>query len=409
MSKHFSNLSIQLTNKLSKDTKKEQGIYFTPLSIISNLVDETLTYFDEEPKYVLEPSCGSCEIVNYIDKKLVDSTIDCIEFNKDIYNEICNLQFENDVTIVNTDFTTTINGIDKYDLIIGNPPYFVCKKEYVPHQYSKYIVGRPNIFGIFILHSLTKLKMNGYLSFIIPKSFLNSSYYSSIRNYIKQTCKIIKIIDYGSNNDFLETSQSTFGLIIQKINQDITNIHECNYSIKINNSFIFTSDAYSLKKYFENSTTLKKMGLSVKTGTIVWNEKKEFLTNDENNTILLYNTNITNDNKIKLTTFKNDSKFQYIYVEGDNQPVIVVNRGNGNASYNFKYALVELDMPFVVENHLNIIYLSNCSMSKDELLVTYNKIITSFENKKTKEFIKLFFGNNGLSKTELETILPIYL
>jgi len=151
------------------------------------------------------------------------------------------------------------------------------------------------------------------------------------------------------------------------------------------------------------------MGLSVKTGTIVWNEKKEFLTNDENNTILLYNTNITNDNKIKLTTFKNDSKFQYIYVEGDNQPVIVVNRGNGNASYNFKYALVELDMPFVVENHLNIIYLSNCSMSKDELLVTYNKIITSFENKKTKEFIKLFFGNNGLSKTELETILPIYL
>jgi len=216
MSKHFSNLSIQLTNKLSKDTKKEQGIYFTPLSIISNLVDETLTYFDEEPKYVLEPSCGSCEIVNYIDKKLVDSTIDCIEFNKDIYNEICNLQFENDVTIVNTDFTTTINGIDKYDLIIGNPPYFVCKKEYVPHQYSKYIVGRPNIFGIFILHSLTKLKMNGYLSFIIPKSFLNSSYYSSIRNYIKQTCKIIKIIDYGSNNDFLEHHNLHLVLLFKK-------------------------------------------------------------------------------------------------------------------------------------------------------------------------------------------------
>jgi hypothetical protein len=33
----------------------------------------------------------------------------------------------------------------------------------------------------------------------------------------------------------------------------------------------------------------------------------------------------------------------------------------------------------------------------------------SFKNPKTQIFIDLFLGNNGLSKTELETIFPIYL
>jgi hypothetical protein len=182
----------------------------------------------------------------------------------------------------------------------------------------------------------------------------------------------------------------------------------CPYSLMLNSNYIFTPNAQLLSSYFENATTIKEMGLSVKTGTIVWNEHKDLLTHDELNTILLYNTNVTNDNKIKLTTFKNEEKAQYINVEGSTDPIIVVNRGNGNASYNFKYALIEKLMPFVVENHLNMIY-SPTVKKKSELISMYKKIIHSFEHPKTRAFIELFFGNNGLSKTELETILPIYL
>jgi hypothetical protein len=36
------------------------------------------------------------------------------------------------------------------------------------------------------------------------------------------------------------------------------------------------------------------------------------------------------------------------------------------------------------------------------------KVIESFKDPRTKEFIQLFSGNNGLSKSELENILPIY-
>ena len=63
-----------------------------------------------------------------------------------------------------------------------------------------------------------------------------------------------------------------------------------------NDNFIFTDDSSVLKAMFENATTLEKMGLKVKTGQVVWNEVKEELSVDTENTILVYNSNITKDN-----------------------------------------------------------------------------------------------------------------
>ena len=42
------------------------------------------------------------------------------------------------------------------------------------------------------------------------------------------------------------------------------------------------------------------MGLAVRTGQIVWNEVKEELTDDDNDTILIHNSNISKDNKFEI-------------------------------------------------------------------------------------------------------------
>ena len=419
----FNQLSLLLTKKLSKEIKKSQGIFFTPKSITNQLVSTALSFIKNKNNLsILEPACGTCVIVQHLDEILDSATFTCYELNQDIFQSISKLQFKNKTILANCDFIK-VNNNELYDLIIGNPPYFVCKRESVPKQYKNHISGRPNMFGLFILHSLTKLKINGILAFIVPKSFFNSIYYASIRSYIRETCKILNIKDYKNNNDFLDTEQSTFGLVLQKLKNDddinddekkddsFLELDDCDYSLRIpeGGNFIFTPDAVQLKTYLKNSTTIQKLGLAVKTGTIVWNEKKELLNNDKTNTILLYNTNVTNNNKIQLTTFKNKDKGQYINLEGSTEPIIVVNRGNGNSNYNFKYAVIDdFKQPYLVENHLNMIY-NESGMEKTELINLYKKIIKSFEHEKTKEFIQLFFGNNGLSKTELETILPIYL
>jgi hypothetical protein len=408
MSNEFSELTIDITKQLSKIVKKEQGIFITPKTIIKKLVEYIKQYFviDNINKYeILEPSCGTCEIVKYIDELFENIEIDAIENNEFIFDKIKNISFKNNVNLQKCDFIKYVTN-KLYDMIIANPPYLVIDKNNVPENYNKYIIGRPNLFGLFIIHSLSMLKPNGILAFIIPKSFLNSSYYSTIRNYMKQNGEILNIIDFEKDGGFIDTKQSTFGLIYRKTDM-INNPTECNYSIKFNNNFMFSQDANSLRQILNGSTTLSKLGLFVKTGNIVWNQRKSQLTNDNTKTLLLYNSNISKNNTISLLDFSNDEKKQYIDIDGVNDTVIVVNRGNGNSAYKLNYSLVNGSQKYLVENHLNVIY--SPSISGNELKALFNKIIKSFENPKTQQFIHSFLGNNGLSKTELEIVFPIYL
>jgi hypothetical protein len=405
ISEQYSDLTISLTKNLTKSEKKEYGIFITPKVIIEKLVSSLLHYSDKIER-ILEPSCGTCEIINYCDSVFNNVQIDGVEYNEKVFNSIKDLKFKNKVSITKSNFMF-YNNSEGYDLIIGNPPYFVCKKTDIPSAYHEFCSGRPNIFGLFIIHSLSMLRPQGILAFIIPTSFLNSLYYAPIRNYIKKTCKIINIIDFKECNSFIDTDQATFGLIIQKQIEPLSElVTECSFSIKLNDNFVFASDSLELKKLFEGSTTLEKMGLKVKTGNIVWNEHKEELTDDEDDSLLIYNTNISSDNKLVIKKFKNEEKGQYIKQPGKIDPTLVVNRGNGNSTYKLNYAIITTG-PYLVENHLNEIY-SPKKMEKKALLEIYNKVVNSFKNPKTQRFIDLFLGNNGLSKTELETIFPIY-
>ena len=176
----YSQLTLEITKQISKEEKKNGGIFITPNVIISKLfecIEKHITENNMTIKNILEPACGTCEIVNYCDKRFSDVTITAIELNDTIYNSICNLEFKNTTSVVHADFMKC-SSLIKHDLIVTNPPYFVCKKGYsIPADYRKYIQGRANIFGLFIIHSLTMIKPNGLLAFIVPKSFLNSIYY----------------------------------------------------------------------------------------------------------------------------------------------------------------------------------------------------------------------------------------
>ena len=67
MDSNFSELSKSLTKRLSKETKKDEGIYFTPKVIIKKMVDFVLnTNFNIES--ILEPSCGSGQFIDYLNE-----------------------------------------------------------------------------------------------------------------------------------------------------------------------------------------------------------------------------------------------------------------------------------------------------------------------------------------------------
>lgn len=383
----FSDLSKSITKKLSQKEKKDNGIFFTPNSIIETNLNLLEKY---KFKNVLEPSCGSCQFINYLDNNFDNLNVTGVELNKTIYDEIKDLEFKNKVKIVNQNFLT-FSSKKKYDLIIGNPPFNVVKKE---KKYENFVDGRPNIFMYFIIESLKLLSDNGILSFILPTNFLNSLYYNKLRTFIDKNCKIIDIVNC-KDDDYLETAQETVIFIVQ--NKKSSNDK---YKLEKGNLLIFNTkdNIKKIKKLYENSKSLDELDCTINVGTVVWNQHKDILTDDNKKTRLIYSGDIK-DNKLILTNYKDPQKKNFIDKEGNSETILVLNRGYGKGEYVFNYCLIE-HKNYLIENHLI------CIKSKDKSV--YKKIIESFNNKKTGKFVKLYFGNNAINTTELKYILPIY-
>ena len=395
----FSDLSIKITKELSKEVKKNEGIYFTPPDTIEKIINLIKPLFiDYKSINILENSCGSGEFIINLIKNFTNINIIGIEKNKYIYNKIQHISNEF-IKILNEDFLEFDNDIS-YDLIIGNPPFCVIDKKIIDKNYYNYFDGRPNTFIIFLLKSLKLLKDNGIIAYILPKSFLNCIYYNKTRKLIIENYSILHLS--LANDKYLETTQETIIFIIQNkkgFNDD--------YFIKKDEIIIFNTkeNIKDIKEIYENSTNLYNLKFNAKIGSIVWNENKDLLTDDNSKTRLIYNTDIKN-NQLIIKEYKNNSKKNYINKTGYNEPLLVINRGNGNSSYKLEYCLINIQEEYLIENHL-IIIKYNEDIANEDLIDKYEKIIKSFENPKTKEFIKIFFGNNAINIKELLYLLPI--
>lgn len=420
----YSNISKELTTKLSKIIKQTGGIYFTPPSIILDNI-KLLEPYIHSISNVLEPSCGSCEYINALTKKYNHLKITGIELNKTIYDSIKEFETSN-VKLYNEDYLK-YESTECYDLIIGNPPYFVMKKESVQKSYYKYFEGRPNIFILFIIKSITLLKENGIISFVLPKNFLNCLYYDKTRHYINKHFQILDIVDCISSK-YIETQQPTIVLIIKKAGTPPLGVSRAgtpplgvftgagtpplganeDYVLERSNFTIFATktNCIKLKNLFLNSTSLESLGFKVSIGSVVWNQCKELLTNDDSKTRLIYSSSIEN-NSLTLQTYKNDEKKNYINKKGIRRPMIVINRGYGVGQYKFNYCLINEEYDYLVENHLITIQYTK-ELPKDELIKQYKKIIDSLNHSNTVEFVATYFGNAAINSSELSQILPIY-
>jgi type I restriction-modification system DNA methylase subunit len=207
----YSKTSKELTSSLSKKEKKDNGIYFTPPSCVRKNIELLKKYLPEEIKEdftILEPSCGSGEYIKALceDDMFSLCKITGVEINKTIFDAIKKLHDTNmNITLLNSDFLK-YSCDSTYNLILGNPPYFVLKKEDVVSEYNKFYDGRPNIFILFVVKCLGMLANGGILSFVLPKSFLNCLYYDKTRKYINDNFMILDIVEC-SDDKYIETAQ----------------------------------------------------------------------------------------------------------------------------------------------------------------------------------------------------------
>ena len=397
----YSELSKTITTSLDKNEKKSNGIYFTSQEIIKKMIK---MLGKRRFKRILEPCYGSGEFIKELSKKYKKSRVVGIEMNE-MMTELCEKNGEmkgENIELKRGDYLKT-DFEGGYDLIIGNPPFYVMKRGEVEKEYLKYIECRPNIFVLFMLKSLSLLKKGGILSFVLPSSFKNCLYYDKLRELIDETCEIIGIED-NEGAKWLETTQETMILCVKKKAKD-----NGEWVIKRGGYTIFNTKekVKRIKELYEGSKSLNEMGFRVRVGKIVWNQCKDILSMDENDTRLIYSSDIK-DKKLINKAYKNVEKKNYIKKGGNNELMIVMNRGYGIGRYNFDYCLIDIEKDYLIENHLICIRYEK-DIEKDKRRELYGKICDSFEDERTKEFMELYFGNGAVNTTELRQIIPIYI
>lgn len=382
----FRESSKTFHKSLTKEVRQNEGIFFTPRGVRDRLFK---CLKGLEPKRILEPSFGSGEFL--LDAKRVwpGSTLVGVEKNKALFESVKCPEAE----LVCQDFLEWTCS-EKSDLILGNPPYFTMKE--VPAKYKDLVTGRPNIYVLFLWICLTEhLAADGIIAFVLPSSLYNCSYYQTLRDYIQERTTILHL-ESLEKPGFYETTQDTMLLILKNGKTGDDYIYRGNGHIYINPC------AKELEGLTKDTTTLSALGLGVKTGNVVWNQVKENLV-AEGGTLLIYSSNLKGS-VLELDNLRGDEKKQYVAgltkptLDG---PVILVERGYGN-TFHFNCVLTDRK-GFYAENHINVVYAKT-----SEAVGNLARAFKSFQDPRSKEFLRLFLGNGSVTATDMEFLLPIY-
>lgn len=250
---------------------KKTGSYYTPYKLVQAMIN----YINITDKIsILEPSGGDGRIVKELIKKSNVENVDIVEI---IDNKAKFLEHEfeqyNNVHIKNDDFLKYCNLCDnKYDLIIGNPPYINKKlltKEQIElsnhlcHEFSLSIKSTKNIWVMFILGAIKLLKKNGRILYILPFEFLQVEYSKELRNMLERNFSSIEVFVFEKE-------------VFEDIQQKVCLLSLSNMS---NNSYIEYKEIrdLNLKKPILRNKIYKNKPLDKWTNSIISDEEMEVI------------------------------------------------------------------------------------------------------------------------------------
>ncbi|MFO7796452.1 MAG: N-6 DNA methylase, partial [Promethearchaeia archaeon] len=195
--------------------EKELGLIITPEKT-ANYIISKLGQINKSDK-ILDPCVGPGRFINLLlEKNINPSQIYAFDINEKYKKSLENLgiNFEIKDSLLNI----SENDFDKFDFIVGNPPYLNKSSTYIKKNKKKLkrIYGNINAhetYSMFIVNSIWRLKEGGILSFITSDSFLTLKTHKKLRKFILDNC-IIKEILSAPSDLFLNQGVNTSPVII---------------------------------------------------------------------------------------------------------------------------------------------------------------------------------------------------
>ncbi|MDD3001203.1 MAG: N-6 DNA methylase [Candidatus Riflebacteria bacterium] len=174
--------------------KHKKGSYYTPKNVSQNAV----CAFEGQIRTILDPCCGTGNFLlsaaQYKSLSLKSLYgIDCDRVAVFVASLNLLLHFKQEDSAPNIicadalEFSDSVN----FDLIATNPPWGARSIKSILKQTYK------DSFSLFIEKSLRHINKNGFLSFVLPESFLNIAGHKHIRALILEKTKILRIVNLG--------------------------------------------------------------------------------------------------------------------------------------------------------------------------------------------------------------------
>ncbi|MFQ3675690.1 MAG: TaqI-like C-terminal specificity domain-containing protein [Endomicrobiia bacterium] len=216
--KHFlvkegitSTLAYQtIINSQIQHIKKDYGIFFTPEQIVDFMISQIdinrLT--NKKEVNILEPACGLAQFLIGIKRNFPviykQAQITGVEINENIIKYLNRLKLDNNINLIHSDYLLW-QPKQKYDLIIGNPPYGIPSpsehytikiNNTIKEKYKNIFetwYGKYNVYGAFIEKSIKLLNSDGQMIFIVPATFMILDEFKKLRHFLSKNGKTIII------------------------------------------------------------------------------------------------------------------------------------------------------------------------------------------------------------------------
>ncbi len=196
------NLEDGTQNNMFPDYKKKKiilGQFYTSDEIADFMVSLATNPLTAR---VLDSGCGEGVFI----KSLLKNGFRNIKgYDIDEKNcEVVRNKFGNEIKVECLDYIKTQKE-EKFDLIIGNPPYVhwnniqenIRIKLQTDNFWKQYSNGEWDLLYAFIIWSIEKLNENGELIYIVPYNWFNSTYGSSLRKYLIDNGQFENICHFG--------------------------------------------------------------------------------------------------------------------------------------------------------------------------------------------------------------------
>ncbi|QXZ87806.1 HsdM family class I SAM-dependent methyltransferase [Rhizobium tumorigenes] len=457
-------IGLTYTGMLPSSFRASFGVFYTPPPLTARMLDQaTNAGVDWKSCRVLDPACGGGAFLAPAARRILDALPDVTPaiLVENIGSRLRGYEIDSFaawlsqvtldavmlpvcrkagrslpvvVTVCDTLKRRPPQARDRFDLVIGNPPYGRVKLDTeVRERFKRSLYGHANLYGLFTDLALSHVKQGGVLAYVTPTSFLAGEYFKNLRSLIGRQAQPVtadfvalrKGVFEGVLQETLLTTYRQVGGRAQAQAFEVMTGPNDTLTISPAGPFVLPDDASQpwllprtpqqavlIERLREMPHRLADWGYGVSTGPLVWNRFKPQLQSrpGKSRLPLIWAESITADGQFIFRAEKKNHEPYFLPKAGDEwlitrEPCVLLQRTTAKEQ-NRRLIAAALPEEFiakhgavVIENHLNMVrpIIQKPVISPDVIAVFLNSAAAD-------SAFRCVSGSVAVSAYELESI-----